>query len=184
MASKNLPSCLTRWERGQAIKLVNPTVTQDHQPVGAVVCIHDKNMKEAWFLATSDADIDTSEVISYYAMRWAIETGFRDTKDIRFGMGLSTVSTDNPERRDKLFLIAAIKTFFLTVLGAASEKVEMDRKLRSNTKHTKRMHSWFTQGCKLVDLIATMREKWLNPLITAFQELLFGKTKWLEILKT
>jgi hypothetical protein len=31
------------------------------------------------------------EIMNYYAKRWTIEPGFRDTKDLRFGMGLSVL---------------------------------------------------------------------------------------------
>jgi len=175
-----------KWVRflGKARKLVDATVTQDHQYVPAVVCVHDRGMKDTWCLATSERDAEEQEIINYYAMRWSIETGFRDTKDLRFGMGLSAISIREPERRDRLLLIAAITTFLLTTLGAASEQVGMDRKIRANTKYTKRTHSWFTQGRILFDFIYTMRDEWLLPLIKKFKQLLFGETIVPETLQT
>jgi hypothetical protein len=175
-----------KWVRflGKARKLVDATVTQDHQRVPAVVCVHDKGMKETWCLATSERDADAQDIINYYAMRWSIETGFRDTKDLRFGMGLSAISIREPERRDRLLLIAAITTLLLTTLGAASEETGMNRKIRANTKHTTRMHSWFTQGRILFDLIHTMRDEWFLPLMRKFEQLLFGETIFSETLQT
>jgi hypothetical protein len=46
-------------------------------------------MKEAWCLATSRADLPAAEVIGLYSERFSIEENFRDTKDPRFGLGLS-----------------------------------------------------------------------------------------------
>ena len=48
-------------------------------------------MKEAWCLAASDAEASARKMMNYYAERWTIEPGFRDTKDLRFGMGLSVL---------------------------------------------------------------------------------------------
>jgi hypothetical protein len=45
-------------------------------------------MKAAWCLAASNAEATAREITNYYARRWTIEPSFRDTKDLRFGMGL------------------------------------------------------------------------------------------------
>ena len=38
-------------------------------------------------------------LIRYYGKRWGIEAGFRDIKDMRFGMGLSSMHVSRPDRR-------------------------------------------------------------------------------------
>src|SRR5271154_5010003 len=73
---------------GRARKLRNAEVTSGRQSVGAVVCVKAKDMKEPWRLATSPAEATAREITNYYAKRWTIEPGFRDTKDLRFGMGM------------------------------------------------------------------------------------------------
>ena len=86
-----------------------------------------------------------------YAKRWTIEPGFRDTKDLRFGMGLSVLRIADPQRRDRLLLMSAFAIVLLTLLGAAGESLGMDRHLKVNTaKH--RTHSLFRQGCMLYEL--------------------------------
>ena len=50
---------------------------------------------------------------------WCIECGFRDTKDLRFGMGMGAMHVKSPERRDRLWLINAFAVVLLTLLGAA-----------------------------------------------------------------
>jgi hypothetical protein len=156
---------------GQARKLTNPSVTAREQPVPAIVFLRDKAMKEAWCLATSRQDLGAREIAGMYGKRWRIETGFRDTKDLRFGMGLRAVRLKDPERRDRLLLLNAFATFFLILLGVAAEATGMDKRLRCGTSK-KRTHSLFRQGCILFDLIPTMREEWLGPLIKKFNELL------------
>jgi hypothetical protein len=152
---------------GRARKLAGARVTAKGQPVGAVVCVHAKDMKEPWCLASSERDATAATLINHYARRWTIEPQFRDTKDLRFGMGLSATRIGEPMRRDRLLLISALATALLTLLGAVGESLGMDRLLKSNTSKM-RTHSLFRQGCMLYELIPNMPEHRLLPLIEAF----------------
>lgn len=157
---------------GRARKLPAARVTASAQyQVGAVVCVHAKNMKDAWCLATSLADATSREVIDLYAKRWTIEPGFRDTKNLRFGMGLGSVRIENPQRRDRLLLVNAFAIVLLTLLGAAGEALGTDRHLKSNTAQ-RRTHSLFRQGCMLYELIPNMPEIRLRPLMEKFSQLM------------
>ena len=95
---------------GRARKLADARVTAKGQQVGAVVCVHAKDMKEPWCLATSEREATAATLINHYAKRWTIEPQFRDTKDLRFGMGLSSTRIGEPARRDRLLLISAFAT--------------------------------------------------------------------------
>ena len=155
---------------GRARKLRDAKITAaEAYQVGAVVCVHAKGMKEPWCLAASDADANAAELVHHYAKRWTIEPHFRDTKDLRFGMGLGIVRISEPTRRDRLLLINAFAIALLTMLGAAGESLGMDRMLKSNTAKT-RTHSLFRQGCMLYELIPTMPEIRLSPLMARFAE--------------
>jgi hypothetical protein len=154
---------------GRARKLRDAEVSAALQPVGAVVCVQAKNMKEVWCLATSHAEASAREIVNYYAKRWTIEPGFRDAKDLRFGMGMGVLRISDPERRDRLFLLSAFAIVLLTLLGAAGESLGMDRLLKVNTAK-RRTHSLFRQGCMLYGLIPNMRESRLRPLIERFCE--------------
>ena len=156
---------------GRARKLRDATVTGAHYPVGAVVCVHAKNMKQSWCLAASDGTATAPQIIKLYSKRWTVEPSFRDTKDLRFGMGLAAVRIADPQRRDRLLLLNAFAVVLLTLLGAAGESLGMDRHLKSNTVKT-RSHSLFRQGCMLYDLIPNMPEHRLTPLINRYAEIL------------
>jgi hypothetical protein len=156
---------------GRARKLRDATVTAAQCPVGAVVCVHAKGMKEAWCLAASNAAASSRQIIDLYSKRWGVEPSFRDTKDLRFGMGLSSARISDPQRRDRLLLLNAFAVVLLTLLGAAGESLGMDRHLKSNTVKT-RSHSLFRQGCMLYDLIPNMPEHRLKPLIQRYAEIL------------
>jgi hypothetical protein len=159
---------------GRARKLKGASVTNKAHPVGAVVCVHAKNMKEPWCLVASNAEATAREIVNLYAKRWTIEPSFRDTKDLRFGMGLGAVRIGDPQRRDRLLLLNAFAVLLLTLLGVAGEALGMDRHLKVNTAK-RRTHSLFRQGCMLYDLIPKMPEYRLRPLMEKYSEMLRHK---------
>jgi hypothetical protein len=157
-------------EAGRARKLPQARVTADLALVGAVVCVKKKGMKEPWCLATSHADLSATQIIRLYGRRFTIEEGFRDVKDLRFGMGLSSLRISDPERRDRVLLLAAIACALLTLLGAAGESLGMERSLKANTVK-RRTYSLFRQGCMYYQAIPNMPEHRLLPLLERFAQL-------------
>ena len=156
---------------GRARVLRAAAVTADRYTVGTVVCVQDPDMKQAWCLAASSTNATAKHLIGYYGRRWGIECALRDTKDLRFGMGMGTMHVKSPERRDRLWLINAFAVVLLTLLGAAGEALGYDRMLKTNTAK-RRVHSLFRQGCMLYDLIPTMPESGLHPLMQRFSQML------------
>lgn len=156
---------------GRAKVLRGAEVTADDYQVGTVLCVRDKDMKQAWCLATSRAEATASDLKGLYGKRWGIECGFRDTKDLRFGMGMASIRVSTPARRDRLWLLNALAVALLTLLGAAGEALGYDRYLKSNTTK-RRTHSLFRQGTMLYDLMPNMPEQQLVPLVERFAAML------------
>ena len=102
-----------------------------------------------------------------YGKRFTTEENFRDTKDIKFGLGLSATHIGTPERRDRLLLLCAVSQALLTLLGAACERTGLDKRLKVNTAK-KRTHSLFRQGLYWYAAIPNMPDDWLRPLMDAF----------------
>ena len=156
---------------GRARVLRGASVTAERYQVGTVLCVQDKEMKQAWCLAASDTAAPAKTLKALYGKRWGIECGLRDAKDLRFGMGMGSMHVSMPARRDRLWLLNAFAVVLLTLLGAAGEALGYDRLLKSNTaKH--RTHSLFRQGCMLYELIPTMPEPRLLPLVERFAAML------------
>ncbi len=152
---------------GRARVLRGATVTAAGYPVGVVACVQAKDMTEPWCLATSLTNETARALINLYGKRWGIEGAFRDTKDLRFGMGMGAMHVSTLDRRDRLWLINAFAVVLLTLLGAAGEALGYDRHLKSNTTK-RRTHSLFRQGSMLYELIPTMPEHRLRPLTEEF----------------
>jgi hypothetical protein len=170
-----------RWvgQGGRARKLRDAALTQARCPVGAVVCVHAKAMKQPWCLVTSHRDATAPQTIKLSSKRWTAEPSFRDTKDLRFGLGLSSVHIADPQPRDRLLRLNAFAVVLLTLLGAAGESLGMDRHLKVNTVTT-RSHSLFRQGFMLYDLIPNMPEHRLRPLAERFAALLQQSRVFIE----
>lgn len=156
---------------GQARKLEDARVTSDKTPVAAVVCTKARGMKDAWCLASSLRDRTGSEIVKLYGHRFSIEENFRDTKDLRFGMGLSATHIGRCDRRDRLLLIAALAQALLTLLGAAAEDCGLDRTMKANTVK-RRTHSLFRQGCFWYASIPAMPQPRLELLMRSFHRIL------------
>jgi hypothetical protein len=155
---------------GRATKLVNAKATRHGYEVGAVVVIKRKGMKDAWYLATSLASASASAIVNLYSRRFTIEETVRDEQDIRFGMGLSAYIREE-DRRDRLLMLLAMAQALFTLLGAASERSDLDVYLKANTVK-RRTHSLHRQGEIWYDDIPTMRDEWFERLMTAFDEIL------------
>lgn len=133
------------WLRadGGLVELRGAGVTAEGTAVDRIVIVRAKGMKEAWYLASSRADLSGVETKKLYGRRFTIEENLRDTKDLHFGLGLSATHIGDPARRDRLLLLVAFAEALLTLLGAAAESLGLDRMLKVNTVK-KRTHSHST----------------------------------------
>ena len=134
------------------------------------VCVWDRQMKEPWCLA-SDLPLTGAQAVKRYGRRFTIEESFRDIKDSRYGMGLSATHIGDAGRRDRLILIATLAIYLLTLLGAAGERLGMDRMLKTNTVK-RRTHSLLRQGRFWYDATPMMPEERLLPLMKQFGEMI------------
>ena len=160
----------------------NAKITNESYEVAIVVCFQDKGMKSAWCIAASDPILSGSSIIQWYSKRWGCEPQFRDTKDLHFGMGLSSTRIKSAKRRDKLLLIHAIATVFLTILGAAGEQLGYDKGLKANTvKH--RTLSLFRQGCIYFNRLTRWPTIEMQKLIETFSKLLTEHENMVSILQ-
>lgn len=171
------------WLGNKRVRVLHhASLTSRHCPIGTVVIVHDKAMKEPWCIALSDPTVTSAQAKVIYGRRFSCEETFRDLKDLRYGMGLSWTRIRSPDRRDRLMLIATLAHALLTLLGAAGERAGLDRLLKSNTSK-KRTLSLFRQGMRWYELIPTMPQERLLVLVTAYHEILqehaiFKDSRW------
>ena len=165
---------------GHTRALKRARVTSKGYEVAAVVCVKQKGMKEEWCLATSLEGYSSARVVGMYGRRFTIEENFRDLKDIRFGLGMSSMRISDPDRRDRLLLVGALAYGLLTLLGAAGESLGMERSMKANTVK-RRSYSLFRQGCFYFAAIPKMPEAKLRPLLERFSALLLAQPLFQEV---
>lgn len=157
-------------DAGRMKTLRKAKITHEDYEVNTIACTHAKDMKEPWCIVSSK-DISGSGIINWYAKRWGCEPQFRDTKDIYFGMGLSKTHIGRCDRRDRILFINAIATAFLTLLGAAGERLGFDRLLKVNTvKH--RTMSLFNQGRIYFERMPKMAHEKIKKLLETFVQII------------
>lgn len=139
-------------------------------------------MKAAWCLVASDGKATSKQLKKYYGKRFSIEEMFRDVKDLRFGMGMSWNHISRPDRRDRMFLVAALAQGLLTLLGEAGERAGLDRLLKTNTAK-KRTLSLFRQGLLWYERIPTMPAERLRILMAEFTRLMLDHPLYARILE-
>lgn len=154
---------------GRPRMLKRVAVTADCYIPPAIVLVHKTRMKEPWCLATSRDDLAAAEIVRLYGRRFSIEETFRDQKDRRFGLGLYYTRLGDPGRRDRMLLVLVLACLIATLLGAAGERIGLDRLLRANTVRNHRTHSLFRQGCEYLRGVTRLT---LAPLRAAFFDLL------------
>jgi hypothetical protein len=154
---------------GRIRQLPNARVTTDRYELALVACVKARGMKDSWCLAVHGNGLTAATAVKLYGRRFTIEETFRDTKDPRYGLGLSATHVRDVGRRDRLLLIGAMAMSLLTILGAAGESLGMDRMLKANTVK-KRTHSLFRQGCHYYASIPMMKQEQLEALVQRFGE--------------
>jgi len=164
---------------GRTLQIRSAKVTKDRYLLDSVVCVKAPGMKEPWFLAVGGASIKGAAAVKLYGKRFTIEETFRDTKDPRYGLGLSATHVGDTNRRDRLLLICAMAMMLLTLLGAAGESLGMDRMLKVNTVK-KRTHSLFRQGCYYYNAIPNMKPELLEPLVQRFGEFILRENVFVQ----
>ncbi len=158
-------------------------VTADHYRVGTVVCVQDPDMKQALVaFAASSSNASAKELTGYYGRRWGVECSLRDTKDLRFGMGMGSMHVNlagaaRPAVVDQRPRGRATDV----LLGAAGEALGYDRMLKTTDTAKRRVHSLFRQGCMLYDLIPMMPEIRMHPLMQRFSQMLLEQPLFADV---
>jgi hypothetical protein len=153
---------------GRIRQIRDAHVTDDAYALNSVVCVKARGMTTPWCLAVH-GPFTGAGAVKLYGRRFTIEETFRDTKDPRYGLGLSATHVRDTGRRDRLLLLCAMAMSLLTLLGAAGESLGMDRMLKANTVKT-RTHSLLRQGAYYYAAIPMMKAEALAALMNRFGE--------------
>jgi hypothetical protein len=94
---------------------------------------------EPWLLASSCSlsYLSAEAVVSVYARRMQIEEAFRDTKNVRMGLGLSASGSRGGKRLAVLALIACLAEFVLRLIGQTAIGKSLQYELQLSNRRSR-----------------------------------------------
>ena len=108
-----------------------------------------RGAEEPWLLVSSEL-MESKKIIKTYKKRMQIEHEFRDTKDVQWGIGLSTTRSKDIGRLEILLLIGALAIFLLWKIGLITEAEKKHYDYQANTVRNKRILSLVYLGLQVI----------------------------------
>lgn len=86
-----------------------------------------RSAKEPWLLAASPdlGHLSAESLVSLYAQRMRIEESFRDSKNMRWGLGMELARSRTRERWQMLLLVAHLGSFVQRLIGEAAKSKQL-----------------------------------------------------------
>lgn len=105
--------------------------------------VHVKRENEPWLLVASLSlkSYKPKQIVNIYSTRMQIEEGFRDSKSVHYGLGLSQNIRMKNHRRSVLCLMAACAIFVLWCIGTAGKQTDIARQVRVNSSSKREPYS-------------------------------------------
>lgn len=110
--------------------------------------------REPWLLASSAGlqHLKASAIVALYAQRMRIEQSFRDTKNLRVGMGLEVARSRSAARLQMLLLIAHLAMFVQRLIGESARAAQLELFMRATSNRRYAEVSVLTLGRRILDI--------------------------------
>ena len=111
------------------------------------------SQREPWLLASSIGleHLGAQAIVRLYAQRMRIEQSFRDIKNPRLGMGLSSARSRGRVRLEMLLLLAHLAAFVLRLIGESAKQEQLELQFQSTNRRQRREISVITLARRLID---------------------------------
>jgi hypothetical protein len=112
-----------------------------------------RSAREPWLLASSLGlqHLSADAIVGLYAQRMRIEQSFRDTKNLRVGMGLDVARSRSKQRLEMLLLIAHLASFVQRLIGESAKQRELELQFMCTRRAGRREISTLTLGRRILD---------------------------------
>lgn len=107
-----------------------------------IVVFHDHQQKDPWILATNRHDFHRQTVIYSYSLRFRVEEGFKDLKDLRSGFGLHGYRMSVPAHLSRLLAVVCFGYLLVYAGGHYAEERDLHKSLQSNTREERELAAW------------------------------------------
>lgn len=112
-----------------------------------------RSAREPWLLASSPglAHLSPDAIVSLYAQRMRIEQSFRDIKNERMGLGLSSSRSRSGKRLEILLLIGHLAGWLMRLIGECAQQRQMHLQFQSTSRHDHKEISVLTLARRVID---------------------------------
>jgi hypothetical protein len=108
---------------------------------------------EPWLLATSPAlsHLQGEGIVALYRQRMSIEQSFRDTKNLRVGMGLEVSRSRSAQRFNVLLLIVHLAAFVQRLIGESAKGSQLELQFCATRRKDRPEISVLTLARRILD---------------------------------
>ena len=109
--------------------------------------------REPWLLAVSAElhHLSAQAIVALFAQRMRIEQTFRDTKNLRVGLGLEVSRSQGTQRLEMLLLIAHLASFVQRLIGEEAKARQLELQFMATRRITRPEISVMTLGRRLLN---------------------------------
>ena len=127
---------------------------------GRVSLKNAQSAREPWLLVCSLglSHLSPEGVVALYGQRMQIEQSFRDTKNLRVGMGLCTSRCTSARRLEMLLLLVHLVTFVQRIVGEYAKQNQLELQFMARRRADRSELSTITLGRRIIATGAS----WLN----------------------
>jgi hypothetical protein len=112
-----------------------------------------RSAREPWLLVCSMGlrHLAAQSVVALYSQRMRIEQSFRDTKNLRLGLGFEAARSRSGPRLEILLLIAHLASFVQRLIGEAAKQHQLELQFMGRRQENRREISVLTLGRRILD---------------------------------
>ena len=121
--------------------------------VGRASAKNARAAREPWLLVSSQGlqHLAAEAIVGLYSQRMRIEQSFRDTKNLRVGMGLETSRSRGKQRLEMLLLIVHLASFVQRLIGESAKHQQLELDFTATRRVSRREISVLTLARRILD---------------------------------
>jgi hypothetical protein len=124
-----------------------------------------RNAREPWLLASSLGlrHLTADAIVGLYSQRMRIEQSFRDTKNLRVGLGLEVTRSRSKQRLEMLLLLGHLASFVQRLIGESAMQRQLELQFMSTRRASRREISTVTMGRRILNAATPQYLRQLLP---------------------
>jgi hypothetical protein len=112
-----------------------------------------RSAREPWLLASSVGlkHLTADTIVGLYSQRMRIEQSFRDTKNLRVGLGLEVARSRSKQRLEMLLLLGHLASFVQRLIGESARQQQLELHFMSKRRTDRQEISTVTLGRRILN---------------------------------